>query len=63
MRNRFFYCYSPALNDYLIDRGLRYQGVGINENSGDKFWQYERCRMLDEAITDWQNNNPNKNRS
>lgn len=62
MRNNFFYCYSPALNKHLISEGLQYLGVGINGNSGKKFWQYERGAKLDAAITKWQANNPNKRR-
>lgn len=62
MVNEFFYCYSPALNRHLTTEGLRYICVGINENSGKKFWQYARGEELDEAITKWQANNPNKRR-
>lgn len=62
MVNEFFYCYSPALNRHLTTEGLRYICVGINENSGKKFWQYARGAELDAAITKWQANNPNKMR-
>lgn len=60
MSNGFFYCYSPALSRYLQENGLRYECVGINENSGKKFWQFARGAKLDEAISEWQANNPNK---
>lgn len=62
MSNGFFYCYSPALSQFLQENGLRYECVGINENSGKKFWQYVRGAELDEVITKWQANNPNKRR-
>lgn len=62
MGNGFFYCYSPLLSDHLQASGLRYICVGINENTGKKFWQYARGEELDAAITEWQANNPNRRR-
>lgn len=60
--NDFFYCYSPALSGFLQAKGIRYICVGINENTGKKFWQYRRGEPLDDAISEWQANNPNRRR-
>lgn len=57
-----FFCYSPAMSRYIQAKGLRVIGVGLNENSGKKFWQFARGVKLDEAIGEWQSNNPNRRR-
>jgi len=62
MENNLFYCYSPALSEFLQSKGLRYLGIGLNIHSGKKFWQFERGIDLDKAISEWQANNPNKRR-
>lgn len=56
----FFYCYSPGLHNHIKSKGLNYVGTGLHESTLRKFWQYERGNDLDEAINEWQANNPNK---
>ena len=55
-----YFCYSPKLNAFLQREGLRIIGVGNNVNTGRMFWQYERCPKLDELLTKWTENRPNK---
>jgi len=55
-----YFCYSPKLNAFLQREGLRVIGVGNNVNTGRKFWQYERGEKLDELLTQWSENRPNK---
>lgn len=54
----FFYCYSPRMSEFIQAQGLRYICVGLNENTGKRFWQYERGAELDAAISEWQANRP-----
>lgn len=56
--NPIYFCYSPKQNAFLQREGLRTIGVGINENSGRKFWQYERGTSLDELLDIWTANRP-----
>jgi len=63
VKSKIFYCYSPALSEFLQRKDIEYLGVGLNVNNGDKFWQFERGEELDAAIAEWQRNNPNKSRS
>lgn len=55
-----YFCYSPKQNAFLQRKGLRVIGVGINENTGRKFWQYERGAELDELLNEWSANRPEK---
>lgn len=58
--NDYFYCYSPKLHVYLRTRGQRYICAGLNEGTLRKFWQYKRNDELDELLSEWHANNPNK---
>ena len=53
-----YFCYSPKQNAFLQRKGLRVIGVGINENTGRKFWQYERGAELDALLDEWSANRP-----
>ena len=52
MSNEYLYCYSPRLFSFLRERGQRYICVGINENTGGRFWLFRKTaevrRLLDE---------------
>lgn len=56
--NPIYFCYSPKQHAFLQREGLRVIGVGINENSGRKFWQYERGQALDALLDRWTANRP-----
>lgn len=56
----FFYCYSPRMSEFIRAKGIKFICVGLNENSGKRFWQYERGAKLDAAISEWQANRPIK---
>ena len=50
MENNNFYCYSNRMNFFLIALKFRYISVGINKNTGKKYWVYEKSADLDLAI-------------
>lgn len=56
--NPIYFCYSYNQHRFLKANGLRVIGVGINENSGRKFWQYERGADLDRLLDQWSANRP-----
>lgn len=62
MKNKLFFCYSPALSEFLISKGIEVVGEGLNVNTGKRFRQFVRGSELDEAISEWQANNPNRKR-
>lgn len=53
-----YFCYSPNQHRFLRESGLRTIGVGINENTGRKFWQYARGPELDVLLDQWTRNRP-----
>lgn len=46
----YFFCYSPRLKGRLLDAGLRFICVGINESTGRKFWLFEQTPKLSELL-------------
>lgn len=56
--NPIYFCYSYHQHTYLQAQGLQLIGVGINENSGRKFWQYLRGEELDVLLDHWSANRP-----
>lgn len=60
MSTDLFFCYSPALSQYIRNNGIECIGVGNNVNNGRTFWQFARGEELDAIITEWQRNKPSK---
>jgi hypothetical protein len=56
----YFYCYSPNLQSYLRDNGLRYICAGLNETTMRKFWQYDRTPDFERLLAEYTANNPNR---
>lgn len=54
MSKKIFACYSLPLMQYLVyQKGLRYEVVGLNENTGNKFWCFYRDEKLNNALLEW----------
>ena len=45
-----FYCYSYRMHLFLKSMRFRYVSVGVNKNSGQRYWVYEKSPKLDNAI-------------
>ena len=58
MNRNYFYCYSPKLKGRLLNEGERFICVGINENTGKKFWLFEQSEKLSEVLTEWKQRKP-----
>ncbi|MEV2910708.1 hypothetical protein ABNF65_19360 [Paenibacillus larvae] len=53
MKNNYFYCYAPKLFHFLLSRGHRYICVGINENTGGKFWLFEKDAEVNRSLSEY----------
>lgn len=53
MNNRFFYCYSFKMNNFLQSMGLKYINKAINPKSNKPYFLYEKSEKLDEFILKW----------
>ena len=54
--NRYFYCYSYPLKEFLIKNGLRYIVHSVNANTQKKFWVFEGTDKLNLLLDDWRTN-------
>ena len=51
--NRYFYCYSYPLKEFLIENGLRYITNSVNANTQKKFWVFEGTDELNSLLDVW----------
>ncbi len=51
--NRYFYCYSYPLKEFLVDNGLRYITNSVNSNTQKKFWVFEGTDELNRLLEIW----------
>ena len=53
MKNDIFYCYSSRMSLFLRAMKQAYIDVGINKNSGVRYWTFSKSDRLDELIELW----------
>jgi hypothetical protein len=56
--NDYFYCYSAKLKQQLLNGGARFICVGVNENTGRKFWLFEKNPLVQAVLTEWSETAP-----
>lgn len=50
-QTKYFYCYSPILNQYLHDEcGYKYITKGIHISSKAEYWMYEKTNRLSKSV-------------
>lgn len=55
MNNKFYYCYSHPLKDFLITNGLKYVIKGIHPDTQKRYWVFDKNeKQLDKLLTEWQ---------
>lgn len=50
---RYFYCYSKPLKDFLLSNGERYVIKSIHEKTKKKYWLFEGTEKLNELLAEW----------
>ena len=58
-KSKVYRCYSANQKAFLISKGNEYLDV-IEDKNGKTLWLFLKSYKLDEALTQWSNNNPNK---
>lgn len=54
MKNKPLYiCYSVPQMNFLTEKGLRYELVALNKNTGNTMWVYMRTNELDKYLSEW----------
>lgn len=49
--NNFYYCYSPFVKQFLVEKGIKYITASFNNVTNSVFWLFERSDELDNALT------------
>lgn len=52
MENKYFYCYSLKLKNFLKLQDIRYYYEAKHSN-GNRYWIFISSDELNEALTDW----------
>ena len=53
MENKYFYCYSKPLKDFLLENGLRYVLKANHDKTKKKYWVFHSCSKIDEVLDEW----------
>ena len=51
--NKYFYCYSNRMHNFLQIFGVPFIGEGINKKTGSKYFKYLKSSRLDLLIEEW----------
>ena len=51
--NRYFYCYSYPLKEFLRENGHRYITSSVNPKTMKKFWVFEGNVELNKLLEEW----------
>ena len=51
--NRYFYCYSYPLKEFLRSSGLRFITAAVNMNTQKKYWVFEGTQELNRLLDVW----------
>ena len=52
MKDKYFYCYSLKLKNFLKLQGINYNYEAKHIN-GNRYWVFMSCDMLNKALDDW----------
>ena len=53
MENKYFYCYSKPLKDFLLENDERFIIKSIHEKTKKKYWLFEGTEKLNKLLTEW----------
>lgn len=55
---KYFYCYSRPLKDFLLSNGERYIIKAIHEKTKKKYWLFEGTEKLNKLLDEWRLRKP-----
>ena len=53
MDNKYFYCYSKPLKDFLLENGERYILRAIHDKTKKKYWVFNGTDELNRLLDEW----------
>ncbi|MGM8141844.1 DUF5659 domain-containing protein [Enterococcus italicus] len=51
--NKYYYCYSPFLHEFLKAEGIRYITTSRNIKNKNVFWLYQQSNELSKALNEY----------
>lgn len=51
--NRYFYCYSYPLKEFIKAHGIRFITAAVNMNTHKKYWVFEGTEELNKLLDVW----------
>jgi hypothetical protein len=51
--NKYFYCYSFPLKEFLLNNNQKSIVAGIHPNTNKKYWVFEGTEKLNSLLTEW----------
>ena len=51
--NRYFYCYSWPLKEFLINNGQSSVVAGMHPKTNKRYWVFEGTEKLNSLLTEW----------
>ena len=51
--NKYFYCYSWPLKEFLIANGQLSIVAGIHPSTNKKYWVFSGTEQLNDLLTEW----------
>jgi len=53
LKDRFIFCYSCELMNFLRHRNIRYLVKGVHENTLNPFWVFDRTDEISDILADY----------
>ena len=54
--DRYFYCYSYPLKEFLVNNGLKFITAAVNQATNKRYWLFEGTDKLNKLLTEWRLN-------
>lgn len=52
-KSKIFPCYSIPMRDFLTQKGIKYEIVGLHPKTHKMFWVYIKNEELNKAMQEW----------
>lgn len=51
--NRYFYCYSYPLKEFIVSHKIQYIAAAVNGNTQKRYWVFEGTTELNNILEEW----------
>lgn len=54
--DKYFYCYSYPLKEFLVNNGLRFITAAVHQSTHKRYWLFEGTDKLNKLLAQWRLN-------